>query len=72
MFRNPAFLTRLYGDCTKLLMIYLQSTDANVRVWDLSDPEKHPKPTFRDISNSKVRARKRALATVVVGFMGVM
>ncbi|CAN0462741.1 unnamed protein product, partial [Ectocarpus sp. 12 AP-2014] len=30
-----------------------QSTDANVRVWDLSSEEKQTKPSFRDISNSK-------------------
>lgn len=32
-----------------------QSTDANVRVWDLSSEEKQKqtKPSFRDISNSK-------------------
>lgn len=44
-------------------MMCLQSTDANVRVWDLSDPEKHPKPTFRDISNSKVRGCGRLLSS---------
>lgn len=30
-----------------------QSTDANVRVWDLSSEEKQTKPSFRDVSNSK-------------------
>ncbi|CAM9872838.1 unnamed protein product, partial [Hapterophycus canaliculatus] len=30
-----------------------KSTDANVRVWDLSGDERQTKPAFRDVSNSK-------------------
>ncbi|CAM9746818.1 unnamed protein product, partial [Choristocarpus tenellus] len=30
-----------------------KSTDSNIRVWDLSDPESTVKPPFRDVSNSK-------------------
>lgn len=41
---------------TFFLFLFKQSTDANVRVWDLSSEEKQTKPAFRDISNSKVRA----------------
>lgn len=33
----------------------VQSNDANIRVWDLSNEDRPTKPRFQDISNSKVR-----------------
>lgn len=39
--------------CFVTSIVPQQSTDANVRVWDLTSEEKQTKPSFRDISNSK-------------------
>lgn len=43
-----------------------QSTDANIRVWDLSDGSNRTKPPFRDVSNSKVRLGYECVAYLVV------
>lgn len=62
VFIPPPFLTL----CFRVLRSEIQSTDANVRVWDLSSEEKQTKPAFRDISNSKVRTRFFARSRKIV------